>query len=79
VPSAVRHFFSILSLRGNLLVLASGMAIPTLAYNIVTPYESPYFLLLGGVEVLLGIFWGAFSIFKLARRPSWKVLCRYDW
>ncbi len=43
-------------MQGNLLVLASGMAISTLAYNIVTPYKSPYFLLLGGGEVLLGIF-----------------------
>ena len=36
------------------------MAISTFACGIVTPFILPYFLLLGGSEVLVGIVWGIF-------------------
>jgi len=41
------------------------MAISTFASSVVTPYISPYFLLLGGSEVLLGVFWAIFSLLNL--------------
>lgn len=42
------------------------MAISSFSSSIVTPYVSPYFLLLGGSEVLLGFFWSIYSILNLA-------------
>jgi MFS family permease len=42
------------------------MAVSSFASSIVTPYVSPYFLLLGGSEVLLGVFWSINSFLNLA-------------
>jgi len=52
-------------MRGNPFVLALAMAISTFTSSVVTPYISPYFLLLGGDEVLVGVFWGISSLLNL--------------
>jgi DHA1 family tetracycline resistance protein-like MFS transporter len=52
-------------MRGNPLALAVALAISTFASSVVTPYLSPYFLLLGGNEVLVGAFWALSSFLNL--------------
>jgi DHA1 family tetracycline resistance protein-like MFS transporter len=41
------------------------MGISTFASSVVTPYTSPYFLLLGGNELLLGVFWEIYLFLNL--------------
>jgi MFS family permease len=41
------------------------MGISTFASSVVSPYVSPYFLLLGGHEVLLGVFWAIYLFLNL--------------
>jgi MFS family permease len=52
-------------MRGNPFVLALAMSISSFASSVVTPYISPYFLLLGGSETLLGVFWAIYLFLNL--------------